>query len=211
MIAHITGTLFSKSPQSVIIDTGGVGYQVFIPLSTFYQLPDEMEQVSLHVYTHVREDILQLFGFQTGIEKELFLLLISVSGIGPKLALNILSGIGLEDLLSAIVRADPERIAAVPGVGRKTSQRITLELKEKVSNLSEGMEVQPREEVRIRKKEDFDDALSALINLGYPSRAAKKAIENALQGDNEINLEALLKEALRNLARGNSLQGREGR
>jgi len=211
MIAHITGTLFSKSPQSVVVDTAGVGYQIFIPLSTFYQLPDEMEKVSLHVYTHVREDVLQLFGFQTGIEKQLFLFLISVSGIGPKLALNILSGIGLEDLISAIVRADSERIAAVPGVGRKTSQRITLELKEKVSSLSEGMEMRPREEARIRKKEDFDDVLSALINLGYPSRSAKKAIEGVLQGDSEMNLETLLREALRNLARGNPLQDREAK
>jgi Holliday junction DNA helicase RuvA len=211
MIAHITGTLFSKSPQSVVVDTAGVGYQIFIPLSTFYQLPNETEKVSLHVYTHVREDMLQLFGFQTGMEKQLFLLLISVSGIGPKLALNILSGIGLEDLISAIVRADSERIAAVPGIGRKTSQRITLELKEKVSSLSEGMEMRPREEARIRKKEDFDDALSALINLGYPSRSAKKAIEAVLEGDSEMNLETLLREALRNLARGNRLQDREAK
>jgi Holliday junction DNA helicase RuvA len=211
MIAHITGTLFSKSPQSIIIDTAGVGYQIFIPLSTFYQLPDEMEKVSLHIYTHVREDTLQLFGFQTETEKEVFLLLISVSGIGPRLALNILSGIGLEDLLSAIVRADSERIAAVPGVGRKTSQRITLELKEKVSDLSEGMGIPRREEPRKRSKEDFDDALSALINLGYPSRSAKKAIENVLQSNNEINLERLLKEALRNLARREPRQGRESK
>jgi len=209
MIAHLTGILFSKSPQSVIVDTAGVGYQIFIPLSTFYQLPDEMEKVSLHVYTHVREDMLQLFGFQTEIEKETFSLLISVSGIGPKLALSILSGIGLEDLLSAIVRADSERITAVPGVGKKTSQRITLELKEKASYLSEGIEVPPREKVEIKNKEIFDDALSALINLGYPGKSAKRAIENVLHKDNEINLETLLKEALRSLARGNSIQGKD--
>lgn len=201
MIAHLTGTLFNKNPQSVIVDTAGVGYQIFIPLSTFYQLPDEMEKVSLHVYTHVRKDMLQLFGFQTETEKEIFLLLISVSGIGPKLALNILSGIGLEDLLSAIVSADSERIVAIPGVGKKTSQRITLELKEKVSDIYEGIEVLPREKVQIRNKEIFDDALSALINLGYPSRSAKIVIENVLRNDNDINLDTLLKEALRNLAR----------
>ena len=201
MIAHLTGTLFNKNPQSVIVDTTGVGYQIFIPLSTFYQLPDEMEKVSLYVYTHVRKDMLQLFGFQTVTEKEIFLLLISVSGIGPKLALNILSGIGLEDFLGAIVNADSERIAAVPGVGKKTSQRITLELKEKVYDLLKGIEVQPREKVQIKNKEIFDDALSALINLGYPSRSAKDAIENVLHNDSEINLDTLLKEALRNLAR----------
>ena len=201
MIANLTGILLRKSPQSVVVDTAGVGYQIFVPLSTFYQLPDEMEKVSLHVYTHVREDVLQLFGFQTETEKEIFLLLISVSGIGPKLALNILSGIGLEDLLSAIVSADSERIVAIPGVGKKTSQRITLELKEKVSDIYEGIEVLPREKVQIRNKEIFDDALSALINLGYPSRSAKIVIENVLRNDNDINLDTLLKEALRNLAR----------
>ncbi len=205
MIAHLTGILFSKSPQSVIVDTAGVGYQIFIPLSTFYQLPDELEKVNLHVYTHVRQDVIQLFGFQTERERAVFSLLISVSGIGPKLALNILSGIGLDDLLSAIARADSERIADVPGVGKKTSQRITLELKEKASYLSEGIEVPPRDRPQIKDKVIFDDALSALINLGYQSRFAKRAIENILFKDNEIDLETLLKEALRSLARGNPL------
>lgn len=204
MIARLTGMLLSKSPQSVIIDAAGVGYQAFIPLSTFYQLPDEMERVSLHVYTHVREDTLHLFGFQTELEKKTFLLLISVSGIGPKLALNILSGIGFEDLLGAIVMADPERIAAVPGVGKKTSQRITLELRDKASLLSEDIDLRPRERIEIRHKEIFDDALSALSNLGYSSRDAKRALEHVLRTDEEVNLEALLKEALRRLARGDS-------
>ncbi len=204
MIARLTGILLSKSPQSVIIDAAGVGYQAFVPLSTFYQLPDEMEKVSLHVYTHVREDTLHLFGFQTELEKKTFLLLISVSGIGPKLALNILSGIGFEDLLGAIVMADPERIAAVPGVGKKTSQRITLELRDKASLLSEDIDLRPRERIEIRHKEIFDDALSALSNLGYSSRDAKRALEHVLRTDAEVNLEALLKEALRRLARGDS-------
>ncbi|MBW2334514.1 MAG: Holliday junction branch migration protein RuvA [Deltaproteobacteria bacterium] len=204
MIAHLTGILFSKRPQSVVVDTTGVGYHIYIPLSTFYQLPDEMEKVSLHVYTHVRQDMLQLFGFQTETEKEIFLLLISVSGIGPKLALNILSGIGIKELLSAIVSADSERISAIPGVGKKTSQRITLELKEKVSDIVEGIELRPQEKVQIRNKEIFDDALSALINLGYPSKSAKIVIENVLRNDNDMNLDTLLKEALRNLASGRS-------
>ena len=200
MIAHLNGKLLSKSPQSVVVDTAGVGYHIHVPLSTFYQLPDEMETVSLHVYTHVREDMLQLFGFQTETEKEIFLLLISVSGIGPKLALNILSGIEIAELLSAIVSADSERISAIPGVGKKTSQRITLELKEKVSDIAEGIEVRPREKVQIRNKEIFDDALSALINLGYSSKSVKVILENVLRNDNDINLDTLLKEALRNLA-----------
>ena len=206
MIAHITGILLNKSPQSVIVDTAGVGYQIFIPLSTFYQLPNEMETISLNVYTHVREDMLQLFGFQTGIEKEVFLLLISVSGIGPKLALNILSGIGIEDLISAIVSADSERISAVPGVGKKTSQRITLELKEKVSKLSDWAGVLPAEKVAEHNQEIFDDAMSALVNLGYQVKTAKGIIENVLRNNNNIDLDTLLKEALRNLAKGNPIK-----
>jgi Holliday junction DNA helicase RuvA len=200
MIAHLTGTLINKNPQSVIVDIDGVGYQLLIPLSTFYQLPEEMEKVSLHVYTYVREDTLQLFGFQTEMEKELFLLLISVSGIGPKVALNILSGMEFEDLIGAIVRDDSERIATIPGVGKKTSQRITLELKEKASTLASGVGLELRDKVPIRDKGMYEDALSALINLGYPTKAAKNAIESALDKSDEVNLETLLKEALRNLA-----------
>ena len=200
MIAYLSGTLLSKNPQSLVVDINGVGYQIFIPLSTFYQLPDEMEKVGLHVYTHVREDTLQLFGFQTETEKEVFLLLISVSGIGPKVALNILSGMGFEELLSAIVRADSEKISSIPGVGKKTSQRISLELKEKASKLAEGIEVALEQKVEVRDKEIYEDALSALINLGYASKAAKRAIEIALGRDQEMNIETLLKEALRNLA-----------
>jgi len=200
MIAYVTGTIFSKNPQSVVVDIHGIGYQIFIPLSTFYQLPDETKTVSLYVYTHVREDILQLFGFQTEMEKQVFLLLISVSGIGPKVALNILSGMGFEELLSAIVREDSEKISSIPGVGKKTSQRIILELKEKASKIGEGIEVAPEAKLEIRDREIYEDALSALINLGYPSKAAKKAIEAALRNGHEMNIETLLKEALRNLA-----------
>jgi Holliday junction DNA helicase RuvA len=200
MIAHVSGTLFSKNPQSVIVDINGVGYQIFIPLSTFYQLPAEKEPVSLHVYTHVREDTLQLFGFQTEMEKQLFLLLISISGIGPKLALNIVSGMGFEELLSAIVRADSERISSIPGMGKKTSQRIILELKEKASKLAEGIEAPPEQKVEIKDRDMYEDALSALINLGYSSKASKQAIEVALRNDYDMNIETLLKEALKNLS-----------
>ncbi|MBW2311798.1 MAG: Holliday junction branch migration protein RuvA [Deltaproteobacteria bacterium] len=200
MIAYLSGTLLSKNPQSLVVDINGVGYQIFIPLSTFYQLPDEREKVSLHIYTHVREDTLRLFGFQTEMEKKVFLLLISVSGIGPRVALNILSGMGFEELLSAIVRADSDRISSIPGVGKKTSQRITLELKEKASKLVGGIEIALEQKVEIRDKEIYEDALSALINLGYPNKAAKRAIQIALDKDQEMNIETLLKEALRNLA-----------
>jgi len=201
MIAHITGTLLSKNPESAVIDTAGVGYQLFVPLSTFYKLPDELEKVSLYVYTHVRENSFQLFGFQTKIEKKIFLLLISVSGIGPKLALNILSGIGPDDLLSAIITSNSERISDVPGVGKKTAQRITLELKEKASSLSIDIEIPPKKTVYVENREIFDDALSALTNLGYNNKPAKKAIEDVLRSGQEINLEKLLRVVLKNLSK----------
>ena len=201
MIAHITGTLLSKNPESAIIDTTGVGYQLLVPLSTFYKLPDELEKVSLFVYTHVRENSFQLFGFQTKIEKKIFLLLISVSGIGPKLALNILSGIGPDDLLNAIITSNFERISDVPGVGKKTAQRITLELKEKASSLSIDIEPLPRKTFQVENKEIFDDALSALINLGYHSKPAKKVIEDILRINKEMNLEELLRLVLQNLSK----------
>ena len=201
MIAHITGILLSKNPESAIIDTAGVGYQLFIPLSTFYKLPDEHEKVSLYTYTHVRENAFQLFGFQTTIEKEIFLLLIAVSGIGPKLALNILSGIGPDDLLNAIVESNCERISDVPGVGKKTAQRITLELKEKAASLSTGLETRPRKTFEIENKEMFNDALSALTNLGYNSKSARNAIEYVLRSNNEINLEELIRMVLKNLSK----------
>jgi Holliday junction DNA helicase RuvA len=120
MIAHLSGQLFKKSTQSVIIEAGGIGYEVFVPLSTFYALPETGERVNLNIFTHVREDALILFGFSTRLEKELFLMLISVSGIGPKLSVNILSGIGPQDLLKAMARGDAVRLQAIPGVGKKT-------------------------------------------------------------------------------------------
>ena len=123
MIAHINGALFSKTTQSVIIEAAGIGYEVFVPLSTFYTLPEKDERVSLHIYTHVREDALHLYGFQTRLEKNLFMLLISISGIGPKLAANILSGIGPQDLLEAIVRGDAIQLQAIPGAVSYTHLR----------------------------------------------------------------------------------------
>lgn len=200
MIAYLTGILFNKTPQSAILDVGGVGYQVFIPLSTFYQLPEEKEKVNLYIYTHIRQDILQLFGFLSEIEKKLFLLLISVTGIGPKLALGILSGIGIHDLIDAIICEDHEKIASAPGVGKKTSRRIVLELKDKAVSLYEEADIEPAKKVEIKNKEVFDDTLSALVNLGYPGKTAKKTIENILQKNDELDLTTLLKEALKDLA-----------
>jgi Holliday junction DNA helicase RuvA len=179
MIAHLSGQLFKKSTQSVIIEAGGIGYEVFVPLSTFYTLPEAGERVNLHIFTHVREDALILFGFYTRLEKELFLMLISVSGIGPKLSVNILSGIGPEELLKAMGRGDAVRLQAIPGVGKKTAERIALELKDRASQIL-GREEIPLEPVtEAADKRLIDDSLSALLNLGYSRKSAGRAIEKA--------------------------------
>jgi Holliday junction DNA helicase RuvA len=200
MIAHLDGILIQKTTQSVIIDNGGIGYEVFVPLSTFYALPDRDERVGLHIYTHVREDALILFGFKTPLEKEIFLMLISVSGIGPKLAINILSGIGPDDLLEAMAHGDALRLQSIPGVGKKTAERIALELRDKALGVRGDLGAPPAKIVTDEDKRIFDDALSALLNLGYPPKSAKRAVENALNRVKDVSLENLIKEALRLLA-----------
>jgi Holliday junction DNA helicase RuvA len=201
MIAHLTGRLFNRSTKSVIIEAGGIGYEVFVPLSTFYGLPKEEERVSLHIHTHVREDAILLFGFMTRLEKDLFLMLISVSGIGPKLGVNILSGIGPEELLDAISRGDAMRLQAIPGIGRKTAERITLELRERaVRTHGEQPPLEPRQGgIEAAAARMMDDALSALVNLGYPPKAAKQAVDRAKATVRESSLEAWIKEALKHL------------
>lgn len=200
MIAHLNGTLSEKSTQAVIIDNGGIGYQVLVPLSTFYALPDEEQSVSLHIHTYVREDALLLFGFQTILEKEIFLLLISVSGIGPKLALNILSGIGPDELLEAMARGDALRLQSIPGVGKKTAERIALELKEKALKAMGDRPVSPRPSGAGQDRMVMDDAVSALLNLGYPAKSAKRAVDKVCSELDELTLEGLIKEALKTLA-----------
>ncbi|MFH1487960.1 MAG: Holliday junction branch migration protein RuvA [Pseudomonadota bacterium] len=200
MIAYLEGILKRKRPQSLIVDITGVGYEVHAPLSTFYELPDENEPVSLHIYTHVREDALILFGFKTTLEKDLFLMLISVSGIGPKLALNVLSGIGPDELLQAVARGDAPRLQTIPGVGKKTAERIALELRDKASKLGEELEIPQVHSLRGEGKKIAEDAVSALANLGYPVKSAQRAVETALSGSEHMELEGLIKEALRMLA-----------
>lgn len=197
MIAHLRGTLLRKSTQAVILENGGVGYEVHVPLSTFYALPETGQEVALHIYTHVREDILALFGFHSALEKSLFLMLISVSGIGPKLAVNILSGIGPEEFLNAVATADSLRLQSIPGVGKKTAERIVLELKEKAQK-SLGEIRTP--EVAVEHAPDrrmLEDAVSALVNLGYPAKVARVAVEKAGAKGKDQRLEELIKEALR--------------
>ena len=200
MIAHIQGFLQFKSPEYLVIDVDGIGYQVHVPLSTFYDLPQLGSKVSLHIHTHVREDALQLYGFQSPDEKALFIHLISISGIGPRLAVNILSGISPAELVESLGQNNLARLISIPGVGRKTAERIMVELRDKVSSLSPGHDVTVTVKTAVNEAM-FEDALSALLNLGYKKGVAQRAIENArnrLEG--EITLESLLKESLRELA-----------
>jgi holliday junction DNA helicase RuvA len=200
MIAHLTGLLLRKSTQSLVIEAGGIGYEVIVPLSTFYALPEEGERVDLHIYTHVREDALLLFGFHTKLEKDLFLMLIAVSGIGPKLAVNILSGIGPGELQEAMARGDALRLQSIPGVGKKTAERIVLELKERALKSLGDREIAPVSIAGERGQGLMDDALSALTNLGYQAKSARKALGMVLRAEENITLEGLIKEALKRLA-----------
>ena len=200
MIAHIQGLLHFKSPEYLVIDVDGIGYQVHVPLSTFYDLPQVGSTVSLHIHTHVREDALQLYGFQSPEEKALFVRLMSISGIGPRLAVNILSGISPAELVESLGHNNLARLISIPGVGRKTAERIMLELRDKLTALA------PSHDAAAPRKTAADeamneDALSALLNLGYKKGVAQQAIENARKRlEGEITLETLLKESLRALA-----------
>ncbi len=200
MIAYLRGTLLRKVPNSVIIDNGGIGYEVTVPLSTFYALPEKDEKVSLHIYTHVREDALMLFGFHAPLEKDLFLLLISVSGIGPRLATNILSGMGPEELLDAIASGDSRRIQSIPGVGRKIAERVSLELREKASKLKGEQQPMARPFIAMKEEGLYEDAVSALVNLGYSVKSARESVDRASDGAKDITLESLIKKALSVLA-----------
>jgi holliday junction DNA helicase RuvA len=200
MIAQIKGLLSQKSTNAIIIDNGGIGYEVVTPLSTFYALPEEGIEVTLQIYTHVREDAFILFGFMTELEKTIFKLLISVSGIGPKLGVNILSGIGPQELLDAISSGDIAKLQSIPGIGKKTAERLALELKDKALKVRGERDVQPNLMSVRQNRGIFDDALSALVNLGYPSKASNNAVEKAFTNVKEITLENVIKEALRLLA-----------
>jgi len=197
MIAHLRGTLLQKSTQAVILETGGIGYEVHVPLSTFYALPEPGGEVELYIHTHVREDVLALFGFRSKLEKNLFLMLISVSGIGPKLAVNILSGIGPEEFLDAAARADSLRLQSIPGVGKKTAERMVLELKEKAQKALGEFKLPEAPPEAAADKRTREDALSALVNLGYQPKVAKAAVEKGARKGKEQSLEELIKEALR--------------
>ena len=190
MIAHLRGRLLRKAPQAVVVDVGGVGYRAFIPVSTFYRLGDEGSEVSLRIHTHVREDTLALFGFASAAEHALFERLIEVAGVGPRLAVNILSGIEADDLVAALRSSDVARLVRIPGVGRKTAERLVVELKDKMPAAAAPGQAPAGE---ITPKEDL---LSALANLGYSRGEAERGVERALRDDGTGRFEDLLRRAL---------------
>ena len=202
MIASLTGRLAFKAPTHLILDVHGVGYEAYIPLSTYYGLPNLSDNISLAVHTHVREDAIQLFGFLTSQEKDAFVLLTSVSGVGPKLALSILSALPVSDLVSAIQSGDVEKLTTVPGIGHKSASRLVLELKDKVAKLHPGL-APASEAPRQGQDAIFDDALSALVNLGYRPQDAKEALKQVRKSNTEsIVLKDMIRESLKELARG---------
>ena len=200
MIASLTGRLAFKAPTHLILDVHGVGYEAYIPLSTYYGLPNLSESISLSVHTHVREDAIQLFGFLTSQEKDAFVLLTSVSGVGPKLALSVLSALPVSDLVSAIQSGDVEKLTTVPGIGNKSASRLVLELKDTVGKLQPGLSP-ASDSPRQGQDATFDDALSALVNLGYRPQDAKEALKQVKKSNAEsIVLKDMIRESLRELA-----------
>lgn len=188
MIATLKGTLASIGPDGVVVDVAGVGYEVSLPVSAITGLPAEGREVFLYIHTHVREDALQLFGFVNEDDKRIFTTLIGISGIGPRMALNVLSGLGHNDFITAIDTEDVALLTRIPGLGKKTANRLILELREKL----------PKRDIEAKEQRDpvFDDSLSALINLGYKKSVASEALELASEkGYNTI--EDMLKESLR--------------
>ena len=195
MIAQVRGQLLRKGPQEAVIDVGGVGYRVAIPLSTFYRIGEPGEEVTLLTHTHVREDALALFGFLTAAEQALFERLIDVSGVGPRLAVSILSGIEAPDLVSALRSGDVARLTRIPGVGRKTAERLVLELREKVEDLV-AAEPPPTAPTSTAK----DDLVSALVHLGYSRPEAERGVDRVLAADGGGRFEDLLRRTLRVLS-----------
>jgi Holliday junction DNA helicase RuvA len=199
VIAHLRGRILDKQPNRLVVDVNGVGYDVSVPLSTFYGLGEAGSDIALRVHTHVREEALALYGFATRLEQELFERLIGVSGIGPKLALAVLSGIEPVDLIHAIERGDLARLTAIPGVGKKTSERIVLELKDRLPRVQRATDDDALASIEAPVLRD--DLLSALINLGYHRPLAEKAVDTAIKRTLDGGFERTLKQALRELAK----------
>lgn len=199
MIALLTGTVAHKAPDTVILDVGGVGYRVQIPFSTYFELPEPGAACTLHVHTHVKEDAIHLFGFRSAQEKQCFQLLLSVSGVGPKLARDILSNIQPPELAAALANGNLTRLSAIPGIGKKTAERLVLELKDKVRKLDiaqpQSSAMQPTAAAEI-----LDDVASALTNLGYKDMQVRKILDELSLPVN-ASMETILKLALKQLMR----------
>ncbi|HOW56671.1 MAG TPA: Holliday junction branch migration protein RuvA [Smithellaceae bacterium] len=201
MIALIKGEIAYKGIAHTVIDVNGVGYRVFIPLTTFYELPEAGQPVALYVHTHVKEDAINLFGFYTIEERDLFQLLISVNGVGPKLAMNILSGISVRDLLLAIAESNVGRMTGIPGVGKKIAERLILELKDKIIKKMAAENISSAEKQQKTTEIVTEDVLSALVNLGYKNNTAKDAVARVLREAETVPaMDQLLKKALKMLA-----------
>jgi Holliday junction DNA helicase RuvA len=200
MIARLSGTLIEKSITQCVIDVCGVGYRVVVPLTTFYELPEVGQPVVIHIHTHVREDAFNFYGFHSMEDRAVFQLMITVSGIGPKLAINILSGIAAGELIRAVTTHDLKRLTGIPGVGKKTAERMILEMKDKAAKF--GAETVPVGMVALRTGDQVkDDTLSALVNLGYKGSVVKEVIDRIVRESKEIpSLDQLLKQALKTLA-----------
>jgi len=196
VIARLSGTLLEKDVQRLVVDVGGVGYDVLVPLSTFYTAGDPGTSVALRIHTHVREDALQLFGFATALELRVFERLISVGGIGPKLALAVLSGIEPSDLVEAIRRNDLARLTRIPGVGRKTAERMIVELRDRLPHAEGTDATEPEPSGGIR-----DDVMSALVNLGYQQAGVDRALDCVLSRTTSPEFESVLRDVLRELSR----------
>ncbi|MBI2818948.1 MAG: Holliday junction branch migration protein RuvA [Acidobacteria bacterium] len=202
MIAYLRGKLLSKKANKAMVEVAGVGYEVSIPVSTFYELGEIGSEVSLHVYTHVREDILALYGFRTEREKGLFEKFLTVAGVGPKMAVAILSGLEMDELIPALRNGNLALLTHIPGVGKKTAERLVLELREKL----EDMAVAPGQEISARTPAREligveGDVFSALVNLGYARPAAEAAVHEVLQENPKPDFDTLLRASLRMLAR----------
>src|SRR3989454_11836326 len=201
MIASLTGRLASKHPGGVIIDVQGVGYDVLIPLSTYYQLPALNQSVTLVIHTHVREDAIQLYGFLTQREKDAFLLLLGVSGIGPKLSLSVISTLSVDDLASAVRNDDHRVLASVPGIGKKSAGRLALELKDKIEKLAGPVDHRGAKAAQPPSRL-MDDALSALTHPRYKAAEAKEVVKQVLASRHRATpLQDLLRDALKELAK----------
>ena len=203
MIASVTGTLTHKSPRSLVVDVHGIGYQLSISLQTFYKLPDIREQITLHTVTHLSDNTLQLYGFRFPLEREVFTRLMTISGVGPRSALGILSCLPVGDLVQAIQDDDVQKLKSVRGIGAKTAGRIALELKDKLSGLleqAEELETQPS--AGRQNRQALDDTLSALLNLGYPRHEARGAIQKVQQNnaDGSVGVEDLIRSTLKILS-----------